>query len=75
MQMSSPLRWLFAALEFRRLRRRLPSAHRAWSRASGQLRPESDTEYLVRLRALAHEREQLHSTTERSSRPDNHTPP
>jgi hypothetical protein len=67
--LSSPLRWLFDALELRRLRRRLPNAHRAWSRASGQLRPESDAEYLVRLRALAREREQLCSTTECSSRP------
>ena len=71
----SPLRWLFDALEFRRLRRRLPNAHRAWSRASGKLRPESDAEYLVRLRALARERERLRGTTERSSRPGNHTPP
>ena len=75
MHWSSPLKWLFDALELRRLRRRLPSAHRAWSRASGQLRPESDAEYLVQLRALAHEREQLRSKTERSSRPGNHTPP
>ena len=55
----SPLGWLFDAIEFHRLRRRLPNAHRAWSRASGKLRPESDAEYLVRLRALAREREQL----------------
>ena len=57
----SPLRWLFDALELRRFRRRLPNAHRAWSRASGTLRPESDAEYLARLRALAREREQLRS--------------
>jgi hypothetical protein len=37
----------------------LPNAHRAWSRASGKLRPESDAEYLVRLRILVREREQL----------------
>ena len=55
----SPLGWLFDALEFRRLRRRLPNAYRAWSTASGKLRPESDAEYLARLRALAREREQL----------------
>ena len=75
MHLSSPLRWLLDALEFRRLRCRLPSVHRAWSRASGQFRPESDAEYLVRLRALAHEREQLRSTTEHSSRSGNNTPP
>ena len=74
MHSSSPFRWLFNALELRRLRRRLPNAHRAWSRASGH-RPESDAEYLLRLRALAHERERLRSTTERSSRPGNHTQP
>ena len=75
MHLSSPFRWLFNALELRRLRRRLPNAHRAWSRASGAHRPESDAEYLVRLRALVHEREQLRSTSERSSRTGNHTQP
>ena len=57
--LSSPWRWLSDAIEFRRLRRRLPNVHRAWSRASGKLRPESDAEYLVRLRSLAREREHL----------------
>ena len=73
MRLSSPLGWLSDAIEFRRLRRRLPNAHRAWSRASGKLRPESDAEYLERLRSLAREREQLRNTTERSSRPGNLT--
>ena len=73
MRLSSPLGWLSDAIEFRRLRRRLPNAHRAWSRASGKLRPESDAEYLVRLRSLAREREQLRNMTERSSRPGNLT--
>jgi hypothetical protein len=73
MRLSSPLGWLSDAIEFRRLRRRLPNAHRAWSRASGRLRPESDAEYLVRLRSLAREREQLRSTTERSTRTGNLT--
>jgi len=59
MHLSSPLGWLSDAIELRRLRRRLPSAHRAWSRASGKLRPESDAEYLLRLRILVGEREQL----------------
>jgi hypothetical protein len=71
--LSLPLRWLSDAVEFRRLRRRLPHAHRAWSRASGRLRPESDAEYLVRLRGLAREREQLHDTASRSSGPGNRT--
>jgi len=62
MHLSSPLGWLSDAIEFRRLRRRLPNAHRAWSRASGKLRPESDAEYLVRLRILVREREQLRSS-------------
>ena len=70
MRLSSPLGWLSDVIEFRRLRRRLPNAHRAWSRASGKLRPESDAEYLARLRSLAREREQLRNTPERSS---NHT--
>jgi hypothetical protein len=69
--LSSPLRWLSDAVEFRRLRRRLPNAHRAWSRASGKLRPESDAEYLVRLRGLAREREQLRNKARRSSGPGN----
>lgn len=55
----APWHWLSDAIEFRRLRRRLPNAHRAWSNASGKLRPESDAEYLARLRILAREREQL----------------
>jgi hypothetical protein len=50
-------RWVSDAIEFRRLRRRLPSAHRAWSQATGKLRPETDAEYLARLRTLARERE------------------
>ena len=73
MRLSSPLGWLSDAIEFRRLRRRLPNAHRAWSRASGELRPESDAEYLARLRSLAREREQLRNTTQRSRRPGNLT--
>jgi hypothetical protein len=59
MRLSSPLGWLSDAIEFRRFRRRLPNVHRAWSRASGKLQPESDAEYLARLRSLAREREQL----------------
>jgi hypothetical protein len=73
MHLRSPWRWLADAVEFRRLRRRLPNAHRAWSRASGKLRPESDAEYLVRLRDLARDREQLRDQARRSSRPSNHS--
>ena len=67
--LSLPLRWLSDAVEFRRL----PNAHRAWSRASGKLRPESDAEYLEQLRCLTCEREQLRGRAERSSRPGNRT--
>jgi hypothetical protein len=49
-------RRLSDTIELRRLRRRLPSAHRAWSVTSGKHRPETDAEYLERLRALARER-------------------
>jgi hypothetical protein len=52
----SPWRWFFETAEFRRPRRCLPRAHRGWSRASGKLRPETDGEYLARLRILASER-------------------
>ena len=55
----SPWRLISDAIELRHLRRRLPNAHRAWSLASGKLRPESDTEYLMRLRILVREREEL----------------
>jgi hypothetical protein len=55
----SPWRSISDAIELRHLRRRLPNAHRAWSVASGKLRPESDTEYLMRLRILVREREEL----------------
>ena len=51
-------RWVSDTIEFRRLRRRFPSAHRAWSQATGKLRPETDAEYLARLRALDRERVQ-----------------
>ena len=54
----SPWRWVSDALELRRLRRQFPKLHRAWSRSSGELRPETDAEYLERLRNLANERKQ-----------------
>jgi hypothetical protein len=52
----SPWRWVSDAIEFRRLRRRLPNVHRGWSRASGKHQPETKAEYLERLRAIARER-------------------
>jgi hypothetical protein len=55
----SPWRWVSDTIEFRRLRKRLPNVHRGWSRASGRLRPETDAEYLERLRALAKARDQI----------------
>ena len=65
----SPWRWLTDAVELRRLRRRLPNAHRAWTHASGNLRPETDAEYLVRLRDIARERGLLSDETGLRSRP------
>jgi hypothetical protein len=65
-----PWNRLMEAIEFRRLRRRLPGVHRAWSNASGRWRPESDAEYLRRLRELAHERAALRRRTRHSGAPD-----
>ena len=69
----SPWRWFSDAAEFRRLRRRLPHAHRLWSTASGKLRPETNTEYLARLRELARERAQLPNRREHPDGPGNRT--
>jgi hypothetical protein len=66
----SPWRWLSDAIEFRRLRRRLPNAHRAWSLASGKHRPETDAEYLERLRRLASEREQRYEKRSSNTQSD-----
>jgi hypothetical protein len=63
----TPWRWVFDAIEFRRLRRRLPNAHRAFSHASGSLRLETDAEFLHRLRAIAREREELRQRSSYSS--------
>lgn len=49
----------FAAVEPRGLRRQLPNAHRAWVPAQSSvhgIRPETDHEYLARLRRCAEER-------------------
>jgi hypothetical protein len=64
----SPFHWLSDVLELRRLQRRLPRVHRAWSKASGKLRPESDAEYLARLRVLVREREQLRNRQRAATR-------
>lgn len=65
----SPWRWVSEAFELRRLRHRLPNAHRAWSLSSGKHRPETDAEYLMRLRKLAHERGQLREVARNSHVP------
>ena len=53
----SPFRALWDARDFRRLRRLLPTTPRMWvPQAYGRIRPESDAEYLSRLRQLALER-------------------
>jgi hypothetical protein len=67
--LASPWRWASNALELRRLRHRLPNAHRAWSLASGKHRPETDAEYLIRLRDLARERKQLREAAKHSGAP------
>jgi hypothetical protein len=51
-----PIRPLLAAAELRRLRRQMPNAHRLWIIIQRGIRPETDGEYLDRLRQLARER-------------------
>ncbi len=51
-----PWRRFADAMAFRRLRRRLPGVHRAWTRTGSTVRPETDAEYLERLRAVAGQR-------------------
>jgi hypothetical protein len=51
-----PFRRVRDAGEFRRLRRRMRSAHRLWVAVDHRTRPENNAEYLVRLRGLARER-------------------
>jgi hypothetical protein len=51
-----PIRPLLDGAELRRLRRKMPNAHRSWVTGQHGIRPEKDSEYLVRLRRLAAER-------------------
>ena len=50
------LRGLIAPWELRRLRRRLPVTPRLWVQIKSGIRPETDEEYLVRLREPAREK-------------------
>lgn len=48
---------LFPKFELRRLRRKLPSAHRGWVPGPKTIRPETDCEYRGRLKRIAWERD------------------
>jgi hypothetical protein len=52
--------WPFSSvsnkLELRRLRKKLPRSYRGFVRTSGGMRPETDLEYLDRLRIIYQER-------------------
>jgi hypothetical protein len=50
------IRWIQDALELRRLRRLMRSAHRGLISEHGRTRPETDAEYLDRLRQMEDER-------------------
>ena len=50
------LQGLIAPWELHRLRRRLPTTPRLWVRIKSGIRPETDAEYLVRLRERAREK-------------------
>ena len=50
------LRALIAPWELHRLRRRLPTTPRLWVPIKSGIRPETDAEYLVRLRERAREK-------------------
>lgn len=51
-----PLRSLFAPWELRWLMRQMPTTPRLWVPTTRGIRPESDAEYLSRLRERARER-------------------
>jgi hypothetical protein len=51
-----PIQAIGDALELRQLRRRLPNAHRRLILTRGRARPETDAEYLDRLREIEIER-------------------
>src|SRR5437868_3183324 len=59
-----PISRLSEAIELRRLNRRFPSAHRRLVSEGHEMRRETDTEYLKRLRQIAEER--TGDTTRRS---------
>jgi hypothetical protein len=50
------LRSLIAPWELRRLMRRLPTTPRLWVRTESGMRPETDADYLARLRERAREK-------------------
>ena len=50
------LQGLIAPWELHRLRRRLPTTPRLWVQIKSGIRPETDAEYLVRLRERAREK-------------------
>ncbi len=52
-----PFRRISDALELRRLRRKLPNAHRGLVNSPDGSIPETDAQYLDRLRQIEHERE------------------
>ena len=50
-----PIRRVCEAVELRRLRKRLQNPHRWMVRSTEGMRPETDAEYIARLRRLAHD--------------------
>ena len=50
------LRGLLAPWELRRLMQRLPTTPRLWVRTESGIRPETDADYLARLRERAREK-------------------
>jgi hypothetical protein len=58
--LSRPLQIIGDGLEFRRLRRQLPSVHRRLISTPRGIRTETDAEYLERLRRIYDERSAIH---------------
>ena len=50
------LRGLIAPWELRRLMRQMPTTPRLWARTESGIRPETDADYLARLRERAREK-------------------
>ena len=63
-----PLRSLIDAWELRRLMRRMPTTPRLWAPTESGIRPETDADYLARLRERARERASRSSTSNVSRR-------